>query len=548
MTPAQRAGKREWWGLAVLVLVTLIISMDMTVLSYALPFISEELKPSSSQLLWITDIYAFVLSGLLIPMGTLGDRIGRRKLLVIGAVAFGVASAATAYANSPELLVATRALMGAAGATLMPSTMSLIRTMFQDERQRRAAIGLWSAGFSAGGALGLLFGGVLLQSFHWGTVFLINVPIMLVLVVGAPLLLPEYRNPRAGKFDILSSVLLFAAVLPVVWGVKEFAERGFGWPALVAVVAGLVFVPLFIVRQRGLDDPMVDVRLFGKAAFSAALVTNVLANFALVGFLFFTAQYLQLVLGLDPFVAGLWSLPQAFTAAIGAAVLAPVLTAKLRHAPVVVIGLLIGVGGFLLMAQVGVEHGLVQAVIGQMLCAMGMAMVLTLTAELVVTTAPQERAGAASGLSETGSQFGSALGVAVLGSVGAFVYRSELADHPPAGVPDEALGTARDTLGAALEVASTLPSAAGDALRLAARTAFTAEVHVAAYTVTGVLLLTAVVAFTLLRRVPRPTPPPSGAETAPEGPTTGESAAEESAVDSGLLLADAEQEKADSKS
>ncbi|GAA1298620.1 MFS transporter [Saccharothrix xinjiangensis] len=511
MTPAQRAGKREWWGLAVLVLVTLIISMDMTVLSYALPFLSAELAPSSSQLLWITDIYAFVLAGLLIPMGTLGDRIGRRKLLIIGAAAFGIASAVSAYASSPEVLIATRALMGAAGATLMPSTMSLIRTMFQDEQQRRAAIGLWSAGFSAGGAIGLLAGGVLLQSFHWGTVFLINVPIMLVLVIASPLLLPEYRNPNAGKIDLVSSLLLFASVLPVVWGVKEFAEQGFGWLPLAAVVVGLLLVPLFILRQRALDDPMVDVRLFRKAAFSAALVTNVLANFALVGFMFFTAQYLQLVLGLEPFVAGLWSLPQAFTAAIGAAVLAPLLTSKLGHATTTALGLAIGIGGFLVMSQVGVEDGLAQAVVGQMLSTMGMAMALTLTAELVVTTAPPERAGSAAGLSETGSQFGSALGVAVLGSVGAFVYRSQLADNPPAGVPADALDSARDTLGEAVEVAGTLSAAAGDALRLAARTAFTEELHVAAYSVSGVLLVTAVLAFTMLRKVPRPVPPPAAA-------------------------------------
>ncbi|MFT7834578.1 MFS transporter [Saccharothrix sp. BKS2] len=522
MTPAQRAGKREWWGLAVLVLVTLIISMDMTVLSYALPFISAELGPSSSQLLWITDIYAFVLAGLLIPMGTLGDRIGRRKLLIIGAAAFGIASAVSAYADSPELLIATRALMGAAGATLMPSTMSLIRTMFQDEQQRRAAIGLWSAGFSAGGAIGLLLGGVLLQSFHWGTVFLINVPIMLVLVVASPLLLPEYRNPAAGRFDLFSSVLLFAGVLPAVWGVKEFAEEGFGWQPLAAVVVGLLFVPLFIARQRGLDDPMVDVRLFGKAAFSAALVTNVLANFALVGFMFFTAQYLQLVLGLEPFEAGLWSLPQAFTAAIGAALLAPLLTSKLGHATTTAIGLGIGIGGFLLMSQVGVENGLAQAVVGQMLSTMGMAMALTLTAELVVTTAPPERAGSAAGLSETGSQFGSALGVAVLGSVGAFVYRSQLADDAPAGVPPEALDTARDTLGSALEVSRTLPGDVGQDLWLAARTAFTEELHIAAYAVSGVLVVTAVLAFAMLRKVPRPVRP---SVTAPEaGP--GESAEE----------------------
>ncbi len=517
MTPGPRAGKREWWGLAVLVLVTLIISMDMTVLSYALPFISVELGPSSSQLLWITDIYAFVLAGLLIPMGTLGDRIGRRKLLIVGAVAFGVASALSAYASSPELLIGTRALMGVAGATLMPSTMSLIRTMFQDAQQRRAAIGLWATGFSAGGALGLLLGGVLLQSFHWGTVFLVNVPIMLVLVIAAPLLLPEYRNPGAGRFDLLSSALLFAAVLPVIWGIKELAERGAGWQPFAGIALGLVLLPVFLVRQNKTDDPMLDVSLFRKAAFSAALATNVLANFAMIGFMFFTSQYLQLVLGLEPFEAGLWSLPQAFTGALGAALFAPVLVAKLRYSRVVALGLLLGVGGSVVMSQVRVEDGLAQAVVGQSLSAMGLAMVLTLTAELVVTTAPQERAGAASGLSETGSQFGGALGVAVLGSLGAFVYRSELTELSPAGVSPDVLTTAKETLGSAVEVAAALPAATGDALGLAARTAFTHEVQVSAWSVAGVLLLTTFVAAALLAKVPRPGPAPDAAvEAAPE--------------------------------
>ncbi|HET6501550.1 MAG TPA: MFS transporter [Amycolatopsis sp.] len=505
---AVRAGRREWCGLGVLVLVTLIISMDMTVLSYAVPFISAQLEPTSGQLLWITDIYAFVLSGLLIPMGTLGDRIGRRLLLMLGATAFALASAATAYASSPEMLIAGRAVMGAAGATLMPSTMSLIRTMFHDEQQRRAAIGIWSSGFSLGGVLGLLVGGALLQHFRWGSVFLINVPVMVVLLALAPVLLPEYRAPRAGRFDLLGTLLLFVSVLPAIWGIKQFAQDGWGWPQLAGVVIGPMLFVAFVLRERRLSAPMLDVGLFRSPAFGAAVVTNLLANFALVGFMFLITQFLQLVIGLQPFTAGLWSLPAAAAAGIAAAGLAPALTRMMRHAYVIAAGLLVATAGFAVLAQVNAGSGLAIVVTGHALVSGGIAMVLTLTAELIVTTVPPERAGSASGLSETASQFGSALGVALIGSLAAFVYRGDLADHAPPGVPGSVLDAARDTLGAAVAAARQLPATAGNALTAAARSAFAQETRIAALVVGAVLLFTAVVASLLLRRVSRPGPPP----------------------------------------
>ncbi|MFI9644481.1 MFS transporter [Micromonospora sp. NPDC051925] len=500
-TAQAKAGRREWIGLAVLVMVTLIISMDMTVLSYALPFITADLEPTSSQLLWITDVYAFVLAGLLIPMGTLGDRIGRRRLLMIGAAVFGVASVATALSTSPGMLIGTRAVMGAAGATLMPSTMSLIRNMFHDENERRAAIGLWAAGFSAGGVIGLVAGGALLQYYSWGTVFEINVPIMLLLLVLAPLLLPEFRNPAAGRLDLLSTVLAFVAVLPMIWGIKQFAEDGVDWPPVAGVVAGLIFLAVFVLRQRRLADPVIDVRLFRAPAFSAAVVMNVLANFALVGFMFFISQYLQLVLGLRPFSAGLWSLPAAGAAGIGAAVLAPMLAQRFRRAYVAAGGLLVGAAGCLVLAQVGDEVGLAQVVIGQALMTGGIAMVLTLSAELIVSTAPPERAGAAAGLSETGSQFGAALGVAILGSIGTFVYRQQLSGAAPDGVPADSWATARETLGGAIEESRTLSTTAADTLVTLTRAAFADELRAAAVVSAGILLVTAILAAALLRNV-----------------------------------------------
>lgn len=500
-TAQAKAGRREWIGLAVLVMVTLIISMDMTVLSYALPFITADLEPTSSQLLWITDVYAFVLAGLLIPMGTLGDRIGRRRLLMIGAAVFGAASVATALSTSPGMLIGTRAVMGAAGATLMPSTMSLIRNMFHDENERRAAIGIWAAGFSAGGVIGLVAGGALLQYFSWGAVFEINVPIMLLLLILAPLLLPEFRNAAAGRPDLLSTVLAFVAVLPMIWGVKQFAEDGMDWPPVAGLVAGLTFLAVFVLRQRRLDDPVIDVRLFRAPAFSAAVVMNVLANFVLVGFMFFISQYLQLVLGLRPFTAGLWSLPAAGAAGIGAAVLAPMLAQRFKRAYVAAGGLLVATAGCVVLAQVGDESGLAPAVLGQALLAGGVAMVLTLSAELIVSTAPPERAGAAAGLSETGSQFGAALGVAILGSIGAYVYRRELSGEAPDGVPSEAWAAARETLGGAVVESRTLSTTAADTLVTLARAAFTDELRAAAIVSAGILLVTAFLAAVLLRNV-----------------------------------------------
>lgn len=531
-TAQAKAGRREWIGLTVLVIVTLIISMDMTVLSYALPFITADLNPTSSQLLWITDVYAFVLAGLLIPMGTVGDRIGRRRLLMIGAAAFGAASLATAFSDSPGMLIATRAVMGAAGATLMPSTMSLIRNMFHDENERRMAIGMWAAGFSAGGVIGLVAGGALLQHFHWGAVFEINVPVMVLLLVLAPLLLPEFRNPVAGRLDLLSTLLTFLAVLPIIWGVKQYAADGWSWPPTAAVVGGLIFLILFVLRQRRLADPLIDVGLFRAPAFSAAVVVNVLANFALVGFMFFISQYLQLVLGLRPLTAGLWSLPAAGAAGIGAAVLAPTLAKRFKRAYVASAGLLVAVGGCVVLAQVNGDSGLSLMVIGQALLSGGIAMVLTLSAELIVSTAPPERAGAAAGLSETGSQLGAALGVAVLGSIGTYVYHRQLAGAAPDGVPADAWATARETLGGAVEASQTLPASVADTLLTLARHAFAEETRAAAIASGVILLLAAGLAAVLLRSVGVSVPPQAQAGPASDAGDQTESVAPATDTDS----------------
>jgi DHA2 family multidrug resistance protein-like MFS transporter len=280
---APRAGHREWIGLSVIALPCLLYSMDLTVLNLAVPSLSADLAPSSSQLLWIVDIYGFLVAGSLITMGTLGDRIGRRRLLLIGAGAFGIGSVLAALSTSAGMLIATRALLGVAGATLAPSTLSLIRNMFLDAEQRTVAVGVWVASYSVGAAIGPLVGGFLLELFWWGSVFLIAVPVMVLLLAVGPVLLPEFRDPEAGRPDIVSAALSLAGVLAVIYGLKRIAEAGPGWLPALSIVAGLAAGVVFVRRQRRLADPLIDLRLFRLPAFSACLATNVLAFFIAFG-------------------------------------------------------------------------------------------------------------------------------------------------------------------------------------------------------------------------------------------------------------------------
>ena len=269
--PAERAGRRQWIGLGVLALPTLLLALDMSVLYLALPHLAADLAPSSTQLLWIMDIYGFMIAGFLVTMGTLGDRIGRRRLLLIGAAAFGAASVFAAYSSSAEMLIAARTLLGVAGATLMPSTLALISNMFKDPKQRAVAIAVWMSCFMGGTAIGPVVGGVMLQVFWWGSVFLIGVPVMVVLLVASPLLLPEYRDRSAGRLDLASVALSLATILPIIYGLKELAKDGLAVGPLAAIAAGAVVGVVFLRRQRRLDDPMLDLTLFQNRSFSAGL-------------------------------------------------------------------------------------------------------------------------------------------------------------------------------------------------------------------------------------------------------------------------------------
>ena len=346
-TEIRQAGRREWIGLAVLALACLLYVMDLTVLHLAVPSISEDLKPSSSQLLWIIDIYGFMVAGFLITMGTLGDRIGRRKLLLIGAAAFGALSLLAAFSTSPEMLIVSRALLGIAGATLAPSTLSLIFSMFPDPKQRAVAIGVWISAFSAGSAVGPVLGGILLEHFWWGSVFLLALPVMALLLILGPIVLPEYRDPDAGRLDLASAVMSLVAILALIFGLKQIAQDGFGPLPISSIVLGLGVGFVWVRRQLSLADPMIDLSLFRIPSFSASLVINFLAIFVAVGYFLFVAQYLQLVVGLSPLQAGLWSVPSAIGFIVGSN-LAPRIVQRVRPAYVM--------GGGLAIAAVGLAH------------------------------------------------------------------------------------------------------------------------------------------------------------------------------------------------
>jgi DHA2 family multidrug resistance protein-like MFS transporter len=485
--PPARAGRREWTALGVLMLPLLLVSMDVSVLYFAIPAISADLEPTGTQQLWIFDIYAFVLAGLLMTMGSLGDRIGHRRLLLIGAAAFGTASLVAAYANSAETLIAARAVLGIGGATLMPSTMAMLRTMFTDPAQRAKAIGLWSGVMTAGIALGSVMSGVLAEHFWWGSVFLVNLPAMALLLVLGPILLPESRNPEPGRFDWLSVPLSMAAVLPVIYGVKEIPAEGWNVRYVVSITVGLLFAALFVHRQRTAAAPMISPALFRGRGFAPSVGLNLVCMFGVVGSTYFTTQYLQSVLGKGALEAALWALLPSVPIGAAAPIATQLVQKGVDRAHVVTAGFALAALGFALLALAGTDSmWLVLTACGVL--AVGGVTAMSQIMDLALGTAPVERAGTASSLMETGAEFGGALGMAVLGSIGTAIYRHEI----PASAPD----VAHETLGGALAVADQVPG-----LAAAAREAFTDGMQGAAIAGAVVLAGAAVLAAVMLRRV-----------------------------------------------
>ncbi|MER6196627.1 MFS transporter [Streptomyces sp. NPDC001586] len=498
---ARLAGRREWTAFTVLLLPLLLVSMDVSVLYFAIPAITDQLAPSATQQLWIFDSYAFALSGLLITMGSLGDRIGRRKLLLIGATAFGIASVGAGYATSADMLIACRVLLGIGGATLMPSTLALVRNLFQDDRQRGKAIAIWSGAMTGGIALGSVLSGVMLNHFWWGSVFLVNVPAMLLLLLLVPILVPEFKDPAPGRFDLLSVPLSMAAVLPVVYGLKEIAAEGFEPLHLGSLAVGLAFAYVFVRRQRTRDDAMISRALFRGRGFGAGIALNTVSAFAVMGSAYFTTQYLQSVLGMGTLEAALWSL--APSVVIGAA--APVsaaLAQKVDRGYVIAGGFVLAAAGFVLFSLVDTDS-LWLVLTGAGVLSSGVVAVMSLVSDMALAAAPAEKAGSAASLLETGTEFGGALGMAVLGSLGTAVYRGDLADSEPA---------VRETLGGAVATAHRIGGEAGEQVLTLAREAFVHGMQYAAWGGAALLLGAAVLAAALMRGIE--TPVPAAAEQA----------------------------------
>lgn len=492
-----RAGYREWMGLAVLALPCMVVSMDATVLNLAIPELTADLLPSGSEQLWIVDSYAFLVAGLLMTMGMMGDRVGRRRMLLVGAAMFAAASSLGAFATSPGQLIASRIVLGAAGAMLAPSTLSLIRTMFADPDQRRVALGIWTGSFALGGLAGPLVGGLLLERFWWGSVFLVAVPVMLLLLGAGPFLLPEYRGAEARRVDITSAALSLAAVLAFVYGLKRIAENGLQPAYGAAVVLGVGAAVWFVRRQRRLTHPVVDLGLLRASSFSAPLLILGAIFFVLYGTQFITAQYLQLVAGLTPLTAGLLTLPGTVAYLVGS-LAAPAVTRRLSTAQGMVGSLLIAAGGFGLLTQMGPDR-LWVVVTGFVVLSIGLAGVYLISTDLTVSAAPSAQGGTTSALLETSANLGGALGIAGLGSTTLLAYRHAMPGSNPYDLPPDVWEAARRTIGGAAAAADRAPDAAGRQLLSAAHQAFTRGYRLAELVGTTLLLLTAAAAALALR-------------------------------------------------
>ena len=499
------SSSRKWGTLVIACLVAMIPNLDMTALNLAIPNLSHALHPSATQILWIADAYGFALAALLVTMGGIGDRIGHKRLLLIGTVGFAAASALTAFTPNAELLIAARALLGVAGATLMPSALSLIRRVFTEPKERTSAIGIFSAVGGLAVGLGPVLGGALLTHFWWGAVFLINVPIMAVAFVAGLVLLPEARGPRLGRLDLLSVPLSAVGVLGIVYGVKEAALYGLAEAhVVISVSVGVAGLVAFLVRQARVADPLIDVGLFRRAAFTGSISTNLFAMFALVAQSLIFSQYFQLVLGWTPLTSGLAGLPAALSSMVGGGVLAPVLINALGRARAVATGLFVAAAAYALFLLAGVESNYPLLLIPMILSGVAMGLALTITGDTVLASVPKERSGAASAISETATELGGALGMAVLGSILNAVYRRTL--EAPPGLTAGARSAAGDSLGAALQLATGLPGPLASRLTAAARDAFVNGMHVALLGSAGFAALVAVAALVTLRHVPKVIP------------------------------------------
>lgn len=487
-TPAP-ADRTMWWGLAVLTLPVLLVSMDMSVLYLAMPSITDALNPSAGQQLWILDIYGFLIASLLITMGNVGDRVGRRRILLIGAALFGIASVIAAFSTDPAMLIAARALMGIGGATLLPSSLSLLANMFPDVRERGKAIGVWTAAFAGGAAIGPVAGGILLHHFWWGVVFLINVPVLAVLFAVGPKLIPEYQARQAEPFDVVGVALSMLAILPTVYAIKSIAADGLHPLSAILGIGGVIVFAIFIVHQRSIRYPLLDLKLFSNTQFSAAVATALVGMMSLGAMSYLTGIYLQTVLGHDVLAAAIAGLPMAIAVAsfsIGASRVAQRLGVRATFVGAVAFAALGNLG----LLGLSADSPLWVYLVSTSIAGIGYGIVFSLVSSVVVGAAPVERSGAATGISETSFELGNALGLALLGSLATMFFRAN-ADGFNFG---ETIG---ETMHRAREMGS-----AGDGLAQAARDAYVSGLHAASLASVIALSVLAVVLIVVMRKPP----------------------------------------------
>ncbi|WP_426502241.1 MFS transporter [Dactylosporangium sp. McL0621] len=498
--PGVRAGRREWLGLAVLIVPSMLAMIDLTVLFLALPKITVDLGANATQQLWISDVYGFLIAGFLVTMGTLGDRVGRRLVLLVGASAFAVLSVVAAYANSAEMLIVVRALMGIAGATIFPSTLAMINGMFKNPKQLGVAVAAWATALTGGAAIGPVVGGVLLHWFWWGSVFLIAVPVMALLLIAGPALLPNLKAPDTGRIDPLSVLLSLAAILPFIYGLKEVARTGWHLTPVLVSVAGIVFGLLFAMRQRSLASPLLDLRLFAIRAVSGALALGLLSAIIQGGASFFITQHLQLVRGLSPLSAGLWLLVPTLALVLGIFISMGLAQEVVKPAYILSVGAVIAAIGMVVLTQIGPASGLSTLIIGAVIVYVGGAPVGPMVSQIVVPSSPPEKAGSASALQSTAGELGLSLGIALLGSIGAAVYRGEISVPAPlAGTPEG--DVASETVAGALTVAQNQPADVAGALVQSARSAFDNGMNAAAVVGAIAFLALALLPLVTLRHI-----------------------------------------------
>ncbi|MFE3017241.1 MFS transporter [Streptomyces sp. NPDC059256] len=479
-------GRERWAMLAVLCASLLLVALDATILNVALPSLIDDLQPSAIEQLWIIDIYGLVLGGLLVTTGAVSDRYGRKRLFLGGIVIFGLASVVAATASSTWQLIGGRVLLGVGGAMVMPSTLSLIRNIFTNARERARAIGIWAAVAGAGAALGPLIGGVLVEEYGWAAAFWLNVPVVIATFVAGLWLLPEFKDAGHAPLDVPSALLSVVGVVGLAWGIKHIAKGSPGVVDIVVLAVGVLVLVVFARRQLGLPDPLLDVRLFRNRAFTAAALVILMAMLAIGAALFLMSLWLQYVHGYSPSQAGLRTLPAAL-AVLSGSLLAPVLMDRLGVRALMTLGLGGVVAGFLVLAlsPEPTSYGYVAVVL--VLLGLGDGLAITTASSVLVSAVPAARAGQAGAVSETSYELGVGLGVALLGSIHGAVYADHMVGQP---------AQARESIGGAFELAQ----GGGGQILEVARIAFDDALTTTAFVSAGIVAVVTVLVAWLVPR------------------------------------------------